>query len=253
MTLFRSLSLDKLNSLTKYPSIPTFHAMGQKGRLTPEAVPFDGPVIATEKVDGTNTRVLVAPDGSYVVGSREELLHHRGDLCWNPSQGIVSALRDLLAQFLPGSGEALQVWFGETYGGKIGRNASQYTVDRARTGFRVFDLLRIDWRELEQMMAWELRQIAGWRDAGGQTFVAEGDLETSVAAADFELTPRLARLDNLPEGIGEMNDLLRRLLPQTLVALDAEARGVPEGIVFRAPDRSVIAKARYEDYRRTLE
>ena len=35
--------------------------------------------------------------------------------------------------------------------------------------------------------------------------------------------------------------------------LDAEANGVPEGVVVRSPDRSRIAKIRREDYERTLK
>ncbi len=56
-----------LNSLTKYPSIPTYHTLDPKnGGLLDGTVPFTGPVLATEKVDGCltrTTRVSMA-DGS---------------------------------------------------------------------------------------------------------------------------------------------------------------------------------------------
>ena len=90
----RRIDLDKLNSLTKYPSLVTYHTLGDKGALR-EAVqmPFAGRVLGTEKVDGTNTRLIFCPDGSAVVGSREDLLWERRDLIGNPSMGIVDAVR----------------------------------------------------------------------------------------------------------------------------------------------------------------
>ena len=54
MTSFdiRAVNLKALNSLTKYPSIPTYHKLDPRnGSLTDEAVPFTGPVIGTEKID----------------------------------------------------------------------------------------------------------------------------------------------------------------------------------------------------------
>lgn len=41
-------------------------------------------------------------------------------------------------------------------------------------------------------------------------------------------------------------------LPRTRSALDEAGGGKPEGIVLRTANRSVIAKARFEDYDRTL-
>jgi hypothetical protein len=46
---------------------------------------------------------------------------------------------------------------------------------------------------------------------------------------------------------------LRAHLAETLCRLDDAAGGKPEGIVLRSPDRSTIAKARFEDYERTLK
>lgn len=54
--------LSYLNSMTKYPSIPTYHKLNEKGILTAERnVIFDEPVFATEKIDGTNARILLIP------------------------------------------------------------------------------------------------------------------------------------------------------------------------------------------------
>ena len=37
-----------------------------------QIVSFDGEIILTEKVDGTNSRIVLLPDGNFVLGSTEE-------------------------------------------------------------------------------------------------------------------------------------------------------------------------------------
>lgn len=77
----RQVDLGKLNSMTKYPSILTYHALGDKGVLQDAVqIPFERRIIGTEKVDGTNTRLVFCPDQSVIVGSREDLLWERRDL-----------------------------------------------------------------------------------------------------------------------------------------------------------------------------
>ncbi|HEY7427666.1 MAG TPA: hypothetical protein VH682_25770 [Gemmataceae bacterium] len=91
----RQVVLGKLNSMTKYPSILTYHALGHKGVLQETVqVPFEGRIIGTEKVDGTNTRLIFCPDQSVLVGSREDLLWERRDLIGNPAMGIVEAVKE---------------------------------------------------------------------------------------------------------------------------------------------------------------
>jgi hypothetical protein len=59
------VDLDKLNSMTKYPSILTYHALGDKGVLQETVqIPFEGRIIGTEKVDGTNARLIFCLDQS---------------------------------------------------------------------------------------------------------------------------------------------------------------------------------------------
>lgn len=59
--MLRTLDLGVLNSATKYPPIPTCHRLDpSNGMLLPEPVEFAGQVIATEKVDGTNGRIVQA-------------------------------------------------------------------------------------------------------------------------------------------------------------------------------------------------
>ncbi len=246
----RSVDLRALNSLTKYPSIPTYHALDPRnGGLLDEVTRFTGPVIATEKVDGTNARIIQVPGGGWVLGSREELLYARGDLIGNPSQGIVAALQSVAEALPPLTADMIKVHFLELYGGRVGAAAKQYTSDPARVGWRLFDQMELP--DPATALSWPAERIAKWRDGGGQPFVDEAALQ----ASGFELTPRLFTVDaaELPAEIEKTPTWLGERLPATLVALDPDAGAGAEGIVLRTPDRSVIAKARFADYARTLK
>ncbi|MQY26469.1 RNA ligase family protein [Nocardia aurantia] len=246
----RTADLDAINSATKYPSIPTYHGLGERGALTDTVVEFDGPVLGTEKVDGTNSRIITLPDGSWLLGSREELLCARGDLIGNPAQGIVAALRDL-AESLPPADGVVRVLYLELFGGKVTAASKQYTTERA-VGFRLFDMVVLpDWADL---FARPIAEISAWRESGGQPFVTEAELISAAADFGIEPTPRLFTIDaaELPREIGAMRDFLTDRLPETRCRLDPGAGGHPEGIVLRSPDRATIAKARFDDYDRTL-
>lgn len=245
------IDLDRLNSATKYPSIPTYHALGERGLLTEEVTAFDDEVILTEKIDGTNSRIILLPDGDWFIGSREEMLTARGDRVSNPALGIVEALRPL-AQRVAGEDaqDCVQVFYLETYGAKIGGAARQYTA-AGKTGWRMFDLA---WIPLE-VLSWDRVRIAAWREGGAQTWSTEATLHRAAEKVGVELTPRLATVpgQGLPRTVERTGDWLVEQLPTTLAGLDEGAGGYPEGIVLRTGDRSIIAKARVQDYERTLK
>ncbi|GLY04525.1 RNA ligase family protein [Actinoplanes sp. NBRC 101535] len=246
----RTVNLAALNSLTKYPSIPTYHQLDPRnGSLTDEVTVFTGTVHGTEKVDGTNSRVILLPDGSYLLGSREELLYARGDLIGNPALGIVANLRPF-ADTLTAPDGRIRVLYLELYGGRIGGQAKQYSA-RGATGWRLFDVAEFTEDDFADKLDWPPATISAWREDQGQWFLGEDEL----TATGLELVPRLFRIDGsaLPSGIAEMNTFLGEHLPATLVALDDSGLGGPEGIVLRSGDRSVIAKARFQDYARTLK
>lgn len=253
MTSFdlRAADLRVLNSATKYPSIPTYHELDPRnGGLVESATAFPGEVIATEKVDGTNSRLVLLPDGNYVIGSREELLYARGDLIGNPALGIVEQLRPVADRLIAAHPGSLRVYYLELYGGKVGGAAKQYTTDPSVFGWRLFDVVLLeDW---PAVFSWPQARLSAWRESGGQPFASEEQLTELAGAAGLSLTPRLFRTDSLPESIEDMQALLTRALPHTLVSLD-EHEGTAEGIVLRTPDRKVIAKARFQDYARTLK
>lgn len=248
----RGADLARLNSLTKYPSIPTYHALDPaNGGLLDDTVPFAGAVIGTEKVDGTNSRVISLPDGEYLLGSREELLYARGDLIGNPAQGIVAALRAFADALAPVTDDVIRVHYLEVYGGKVTAASKQYTGERS-VGFRLFDMAVIG--DYAELMALPPDRLSAWRESGGQRYLSEKDLTARAEADALTLTPRLFTIDaaELPVELDKTRAFLAERLPRTRSALDDGAAGSAEGIVLRTADRGTIAKARFQDYDRTL-
>lgn len=245
------INLAALNSATKYPSIPTFHEMGEKGRLT-DAIAFTlpGNLVVSEKIEGTNTRLIFMPDGYFLVGSREHLLYARGDLIGNPALGIVGSIKPLaerLNGLIDRSDDKIIVAFLETYGGKTTAATRNYTGDNA-FGHRLFDVCDVSVDILEK----DLETVAAWRESGGQPFYSETDLTDFSDRVSVDLTARL-EAPALPTDIDPMLDWLENVIPTTKAALDAGAAGLPEGVVIRTADRARIAKIRFADYRRTLK
>lgn len=259
-TLDLTADLARLNSATKYPSISTYHGMGDRGKLTEDRIAFDGRVFVTEKVDGTNARIIVLPDGDYFIGSREELLYAKGDRIGNPALGIVEHLRPIADRVAAYIASALAgpifVIYGEVYGGNVTSASRQYTGSKA-VGFRVFDIMLMPQPELRELLAWELRHISLWREQGNQPFVSEFMLGELAAQFGLITVPRLDLLGrhdgaDLPQNHADTLAWLREILPTSVAALDEDAGLRPEGVVIRSADRSTIAKIRYEDYERTL-
>lgn len=266
--------LAAINSLTKYPSIPTYHTLDPRdGRLHEERVEFpaDQPVVITEKVDGTNVRLILLRSGMWFIASREDLLAARGDLVHNTTQGIVDAVRPL-ADRLADEGDpeyhigsdrsvfsddaaAACVLYLELYGGSgsrvIGRNARQYTGAGA-VGYRLFDVLALTGRDLHDGLTRSAEEISAWRKRGSQTFLSELPLALVARGWEVPLVPRLATLagGKLPESVDETHRWLEEHA-RTGVALDDGAAGRAEGVVLRTVDRGVIAKVRLESYERT--
>jgi len=251
----REIDLRRLNSLTKYPSIPTYHSIGEKGRLLDKLeVSFEGEpeIIVTEKVDGTNARVILLPDKNFLVGSREELLHYHGDIIANPVLGIVDAIRPSFGAWARLANHVqdddyVTVYFGEVFGSGVG-NASKHYTGEGLTGFRLLDVFSID--DLRKKLQQTPEQIALWRDRGGQKFIDEQAFQ--FVSRDFMPTaPRLKVTRPLPTSIVDTFEWLMEVMPRSLCMLDPKGTAKPEGVVVRTPDRRKIAKIRYEDYERT--
>lgn len=272
MITLRGINLDKLNSITKYPSIPTYHTLGDRGILQQDHIDFSSfaTVEATEKVDGTNSRIIMLinpslPEGfQFVIGSREELLYARGDLIGNPSMGIVDALRNTAEsigrQMLQDFEEVdfdrnnFYTFYFETYGGKVGANAKNYTRE-GKVGWRLFDIVNTSVPEFLSLQEKEGSHIARWREEEqGQKFLDDVSLEAVAEHLGLTRVPvTKVNTQYLPNTIVEGSEFLKAFAQTTQVALDDTGLLKPEGIVVRSLDRSKIAKIRYEDYERTLK
>ena len=259
---FSPTQLQRLNSITKYPSIPTYHEMGERGRLksmvTTPFLPTDE-IVVTEKIDGTNVRVIFMGD-SFIIGSREELLYASGDLLANPQLGIVDAMLPRAQRIRPelydhsqrGSPDAIDVFYGELYGGKIGKHAKQYT-GTGEVGFRVFDIMSMHALELSKLLHEPREVIARWRQGGGQHFWENMARMQFCNDADLAMVPLLGWKSPPPDDIEGALAWMDGLLPAVSAArMDDDAPGHPEGVVIRTADRNKIAKLRVEDYQRTL-
>jgi hypothetical protein len=255
------MDLGKLNSATKYPSILTYHEMGDRGRLTQTVqVPFPegGRIHLTEKVDGTNGRVIVLPgtapiphfgDRRYLIGSREELLSAEKDLIYPIDYGIVDALRPLADGILPGHPDLIFVFFFEVYGGDLPAS-KQYTSCKA-VSLRIFDVACVPLDVLGR----PIEKIAGWRDHGGQDFLTEEGIDAQVGALvqkglTVSRVPSVGLASALPATIEATYEWLK-FYEQSRCDLGG-GKGHSEGVVARTGDRKAIAKMRFEDYERTL-
>lgn len=273
-------SLAQLNSLTKYPSILTLHALGERGRLTSKLTTpaiAGQALLATEKIDGASVRLLVFADGSWVVGSRENLLTVSGDLLFDPAVGIVDGLRhQLFTAFADATGHLptlsyatgsathapLTVIYGEFYGGKVTAQSKHYALPD-QVGFRVFDVAVFTNADtLAQQLHTEVRALAIWRETETQTGIHYGQPFLATSA----LTPYLRQvglpsvpvLPSITLSTAEFTQeqilgWLRQYLPTTLAQLPGLGKpGRAEGAILRTADRSAIVKIRFEDYERTL-
>lgn len=249
-SLISAFGKDKVNTLTKYPSILTLHRLGEKGRLTNElTTPIEGErLYGTEKIDGTNVRI-VCYGNEYLIGAREFILHHSDDLYFDNAQGIVEGIKALNVP-IPTTDE-FTVIYGEFYGGKTSSNSKWYGKDK--NGFRVFDVAVYDDLSILDM---EQSQISRWRETEtesgiiyGQKFLTRDEIK--VRFPNLELVP-LVEFD-----LGDLShetilNNLRTAIPQTNVALSDDALNKAEGLVLRNENRSKIVKIRFEDYERVL-
>lgn len=256
-TIAAATGLQKLNSICKYPSILTYHELGDKGRLRETRnVSFapDTQVVVTEKLDGTNTRIVLFPGGDYLIGSREELLFARGDLLFNPALGSVEAVRTVAERITEACRDDSRVLaiYGEYYGGKVTASSKEYNNGNpALMGFRVFDAWNFSVDSLLQFAQQSTpEQIAAWREGPKQQWLTESALASLCKSIEVETTPRIAA-PSPPESVADTYAWLKSTITRTLAPLHESTRGTPEGVVVRTPDRKLIAKIRYEDYQRT--
>lgn len=245
--------LRALNSATQYPSIPTYHELllNGKGRLNGNVYAhFNGPVLMTEKIDGTNGRIVKSPDGDWLIGPRHKgFLTAKGDRVYNIAENIVDVLAPI-ADSLATPTDGYLVYYLEVFGGNIGAQAKQYTADKNSFSCRMFDIAHVP----DDVVRWPLENIALWRDGGGQEWLDEDLLMLHSKTSGIPLTPRLGLTqgNQLPTTLLDTQAWLEQFSATTTVRVDETGQGASEGIVLRTLDRKTIAKARHADYKRTL-
>jgi hypothetical protein len=257
------MDLKKLNSLTKYPSILTYHKLGERGKLTDELTEERGllteseTIYVYEKVDGENSRMIFFKNESdeidYLIGSREELLYAKGDRIGNPYGNIAEFLKPIAEKMVENNffreDWALTVVYQESYGGKT-KAAKNYT-DNKRQSYRVFDVFSLTKAELSELLSLPHEKIAEWRDHGNQPFYGEEEKDRFVEANELEYAPLLAERNGeaFPSTLEDTFRFLQNF-EKTKVGIDSA--GKSEGIIVRTRDRNQIRKIRFEDYERTF-
>lgn len=245
----------KLNSMTKYPSILTYHELGDKGMLQ-ESLSEDknfkqDDVIITEKVDGTNGRIIIY-NNDYMIGSREDILYAKGDRIINPTLGIINTLKQLADQlsFASSNDNHMYIIFSEVYGGNVTKASKEYTNSKTWS-YRVFDICIINPEIIENIITIDREKIAQWRDNGGQYFISENEMENFIKKYNIERVPFLSLMDgnDIPITLKDTYEFLK-FFNTSKAVIDSDF-GKAEGIVVRTKNRSLIRKIRFEDYERT--
>lgn len=253
------LEFRKINSMTKYPSILTYHQIGERGMLSEklsknESFPLGEKIYIYEKIDGENSRIILLNKRvsfDYFIGSREEILFAKGDRIGNPygniSDLLIPTADKLNHIFKDDKDTALIVIYLESYGGKT-KEAKNYTMKKTQS-YKVFDIFSLNYDEFNLLIDLPLEKIAIWRDNGGQPFYNEQQKQDFINKWNLLSAPLLEEVDCLPWSIEDIYNYLCKF-KETKVGIDIQ--GKSEGIVVRTEDRSMIRKIRFEDYERTL-
>lgn len=247
----REIDLDRLNKITKYPSIPMYHAFDiEKGILLDEPVLFEGTVVVTEQINGVHARVLLCPDGTYLIGSRDEFLFGKGDLVGNPAHGIVDALWEWTESldFLHLLSNPLMIYL----------EVFEYDDPGVQdVDFRIIDIAEFSTDRIYEMLDWPTTLLSSHyiTISGKRIFWHKWDHEEQlvgrvVGGKLAPLAPRILRIDGskLPRTVDDMTLWLADQLPKSNVG-----SGAAQGVVLRTLDRKTIAKATIDDYRRTIK
>ena len=253
--------LKKFNTLTKYPSIPTYHEIlnGKlQNNLTPGLDFSNQKIEVAEKVDGENLRLCFIKEVNkpvdYLIGSREELIYSRGDRIINNYGNMVNTTIDIaenIAQelMLSNGNYGVSCFYFEIYGGKTNKRKN-YTNDPTIFGLRLFDHWYMNLEDVFNMLDNNIERISNWREHGGQPYSTTEERFEIAEKYMLAKVPYLATVDFIPDTLVETYEFLKQFAT-TQAGLNVD--GESEGIVIRTTDRKQIAKIRFEDYRKTLK
>jgi len=227
--------------MTKYPKIETLYNRDKKtfkvtGEIRCPEFLLINQWILTEKIDGTNVRVMLEPDGR---------VHFEGrtDRAQMPPF-LLTKLQEMFPEELVQNAfeqDDIGLWpsvvcYGEGYGERIQKGGGNY---RKGVSFRLFDVRVGDW-----WLNWE-------------------SVEDVAKKLNIKTVPFLTSIvDWLPHSIGELNSLFfseqrGQNEPGSIVALeecgktDVQAEGIvahTDPLLFDRRGRRVMWKLKYKDF-----
>lgn len=262
---------DKLNSLTEYPSILTYHKLGYKGSLLNEFYDEnkfepDEPLEVTEKIDGTNMR-LILTNSDYLVATRSNIVHAYGDrvITEIAVKPVLDSCAYLIDNFFRDKlVDSVYVVYGEVYGNNICEGSKVYCAinDKFSRSFRVFDVRAFPCVELEKLLDQDIVDISRFKSYSNKYWYDADELDLFCAQYKLERTPELMRVKakDLPVSVEDTYKWMQQFKEsQAIIGVPEQGRqynqkfGKAEGAVIRNLDRSKIVKLRFEDYERTLK
>lgn len=254
--LINRYGIEKLNTMTKYPSILTYHELNRGGvrdvLTKPEEMPGDDElIIISEKVDGTNYRIVTTCDDWYI-GSRDRFTAAYGDrLCTDELAKTVFGTAANLSGEIDTWGN-LTVVYGEVYGWKIQKPRYNKGDDRTRE-FAVFDIWQMPLDQAREILEKPIDEIVAWREGNQQPWFRYERLNDAVDVLVAEEVPLWTTITagRLPKGAKETQEWLQKFknsMATFVVNQPHDMYGKAEGIVIRTADRSWIRKLRFEDY-----
>ena len=248
----------KLNILTKYPSILTYHVPSEKGILRPELAETKSfsdyeQCFVTEKIDGANSRIIIF-NNDYIIGSRILFLYSKGDRFGDPTLNIVNTVKAHAEKFtdtLEYQHKNIYIIFGETYGGNMNLASVNYTIDRA-LAFRVFDIVELPLRKVEKILNDDdFEKIIAWREHKNTHFKTVDEIKKITDECQINTVPYMDVIkgSDMPVTLKDTYDWLKKY-HNTMAGINNH--GVSEGVVVRTNDRKLIRKIRLDNYEKTM-
>lgn len=254
--LIAKYGMEKVNTLTKYPSIMTYHELNMGGvrDMLYRRAEFPGAgqrLAVTEKVDGSNYRIVT--DGAdYLIGSRDRFVYAKGDrvITDDAARSVIGDVEGLMYYAEDG---CLTMFYGEVYGWRIQKARYNGADDKSRA-FRLFDAWHIPLGvPLDSILSCSVEGIADWREANMQHWFRTETLAAFCGKAGVELVPQLGAIDadKMPMAAKDTAEWMEQYA-KTKAGFGGEGAGKDfgkaEGVVIRTPDRRWIRKLRFEDY-----
>jgi len=244
----------RLNALTRYPTVPSYHVPDAQGRPTLQVkVSFahEPQLIISEKIAGHSIRVILTKDG-YFLGNKTEILAWHEEIDEQPMHPILNGMRmtaNHIFQSYSPKDEGIKVFFGVFFGGSSHPHAKQYTGgDYQLNSFKLSDGFSLPANEFTTLYNSTAEQIGEWRESNQQPFYTE----TSLLGFGIPVNPRL-RSSAPPVHVAATLAWMQHTLPKSKACLSYLAPGKPNGILIRTPNRSKIAKLSFAEYEKFLK